>query len=178
MTGGQWVLPLAGDSLPERSLVGGKAWSVANMLARGLPVPPAFVITTEACRAYLDAGQLPPGLMTEIGEGIAWLERQTGRRFGGDRAPLLVSVRSGAAVSMPGMMDTVLNLGINARSAAALAAESADARFARDTFRRFHEMYADIVLGMKAPLFSRTMISRRWQQPWHHRRATASPTIP
>lgn len=154
MTGGQWVLPLAGDSLPERSLVGGKAWSVANMLARGLPVPPAFVITTEACRAYLDAGQLPPGLMTEIGEGIAWLERQTGRRFGGDRAPLLVSVRSGAAVSMPGMMDTVLNLGINARSAAALAAESADARFARDTFRRFHEMYADIVLGIKAPLFS------------------------
>ncbi len=149
----QWVLPMEGESLPDRGLIGGKAWSLANMRSMGLPVPPAFVITTRACHAYLESGGLPSGLMTEVRQGMAWLEQQTGRGFGGDNSPLLVSVRSGAAVSMPGMMDTVLNLGINAQSAAALALESNDPGFARDTFRRFHEMYADIVLRTRAPAF-------------------------
>jgi pyruvate,orthophosphate dikinase len=151
---GQWILTLEDNTLPERSLIGGKAWSVANMRTQGLPVPPAFVITTSACHAYLESGELPPELMTEVTAGVEWLEQQTGRGFGSDHFPLLVSVRSGAAVSMPGMMDTVLNLGINARTAAALVKESADPGFASDTFRRFHEMYADIVLGVKAPSFS------------------------
>ena len=110
---GQWVLPMEGETLPDRDLIGGKAWSLANMRSLGLPVPPAFVITTRACNAYLESGGLPSGLMTEVQQGMAWLEQQSGRGFGSDNSPLLVSVRSGAAVSMPGMMDTVLNIGMN-----------------------------------------------------------------
>jgi len=154
LANGQWVLPIDGSSLPDRELIGGKAWSVAHMRSLGLPVPPAFVITTRACHAYQEKGVMPANLMDEVREGIKWLEIETGRRFGGAKAPLLVSVRSGASISMPGMMDTVLNLGINEQSATALAAESGDPRFARDTYRRFHEMYADIVLGTRAPVFT------------------------
>ncbi|MEE4146266.1 MAG: pyruvate, phosphate dikinase [Halieaceae bacterium] len=154
MTSGQWVLPIDGSILPDRALIGGKAWSVAHMRSLGLPVPPAFVITTSACHAYQASGTVPDELMSEVRNGMQWLEAQTGRRFGAGDAPLLVSVRSGAPVSMPGMMDTVLNLGMNVQSAAALAAESRDPRFARDTLRRFHEMYADIVLGSQLPALS------------------------
>ena len=143
---GRWVLPLDGAALPERALVGGKAWGIAVMRHEGLPVPPAFVVTTEACCAYLAEGALPDGLLDELLAGIAMLEAETGRRFGAPERPLLLSVRSGAAVSMPGMLDTVLNLGINEAVEAALADESGDAAFAGDTHRRFHEMYARIVL--------------------------------
>ena len=143
---GRWVLPLDGAALPDRALVGGKAWGIAVMRHAGLPVPPAFVVTTEACRAYLAWGELPEGLLDELRAGIAMLEAETGRRFGRPERPLLLAVRSGAAVSMPGMLDTVLNLGIDAEIEAALAGESGDAEFARDTHRRFHEMYARIVL--------------------------------
>ena len=143
---GRWVLPLDGAALPERALVGGKAWGIAVMRHEGLPVPPAFVVTTEACRAYLAEGALPEGLLGEVHAGIAMLEAETGRRFGAPERPLLLAVRSGAAVSMPGMLDTVLNLGIDEEIEAALAGESGDAAFARDTHRRFHEMYARIVL--------------------------------
>ena len=143
---GRWVLPLDGAAQPERALIGGKAWGIAVMRREGLPVPPAFVVTTEACRAYLAEGALPDGLVDELHAGIAMLEAETGRRFGAHERPLLLAVRSGAAVSMPGMLDTVLNLGIDEGIEAALAAESGDAVFARDTHRRFHEMYARIVL--------------------------------
>ncbi len=143
---GRWTLYLDDTAVPERSLIGGKAWSIARMRGMGLPVPPAFVITTDACRAYLAQGDLPAGLRDEIGAGIAVLERESGRRFGQGPHPLLVAVRSGAAASMPGMMDTVLNLGIDAAAKAALAAESGDVAFARDTHRRFYDMYARIVL--------------------------------
>ncbi|MEQ8495367.1 MAG: pyruvate, phosphate dikinase, partial [Gammaproteobacteria bacterium] len=121
-------------------------WSVVRMQSLGLPVPPAVVVTTDACRAYLEAGHFPDGLDAELDAAVAWLEQATGRTLGGSDKPLLVSVRSGAAISMPGMMDTVLNLGIDATTEAALAAESGDARFARDTHRRFLELYAAIVL--------------------------------
>ena len=127
-------------------LIGGKAWSLARMSAMGLPVPPAFVVTTTACRAYLANGTVPEGLPDELAQGIAALEAATGRRFGRGPRALLVSVRSGAAISMPGMMDTVLNLGMTDEAEAALAAESGDAAFARDSHRRFVEMYARIVL--------------------------------
>ena len=143
---GRWVLSLDGAALPDRVLVGGKAWGIATMRHAGLPVPPAFVVTTEACRAYLAQGALPDGLLDELYAGIAMLEAETGRRFGAAEKPLLLSIRSGAAVSMPGMLDTVLNLGIDEEVEAALAVESGDAAFARDTRRRFHEMYARIVL--------------------------------
>ncbi|MBX9608984.1 MAG: pyruvate, phosphate dikinase [Gammaproteobacteria bacterium] len=142
---GTYLLALDGATLPPRELIGGKAWSVARMLSLGLPVPPAVVITTDACRAYLETGSVPAELAAELDAAVAWLEQATGRQFGGAR-PLLVSVRSGAAISMPGMMDTVLNLGVNDATEAALAAESGDAGFARDTHRRFLELYANIVL--------------------------------
>ena len=143
---GRWVFSLDGDALPDRALIGGKAWGIAVMRHAGLPVPPAFVVTTEACRAYLAAGALPDGLLDELHAGIAMLEAKTGRGFGAPEQPLLLAIRSGAAVSMPGMLDTVLNLGIDEAIEGVLAAESGDATFARDTHRRFHEMYARIVL--------------------------------
>lgn len=141
----RWTLRLGGHDLPDRALIGGKAWSIARMAALDLPVPPAFVITTRACAAYHE-GRFPEGLEQEIAEGMAWLEAETGRSFGGGEAPLLVSVRSGAPISMPGMMDTVLNMGICSTTEAALARETGDAAFARDTHRRFWDLYAHIVL--------------------------------
>lgn len=144
-----WTIALDGGETPDPALVGGKAWSIAWMSGLGLSVPPAFVITTRACTAFLDNEDMPAGLDEEIAAGIAWLEEQSGRSFGGGPRPLLVSVRSGAPVSMPGMMDTVLNLGINRQTEQLLGAECADARFARDTHCRFLDLYGSIVL--KAP---------------------------
>jgi pyruvate, orthophosphate dikinase len=143
----RWVSLLDGSPAPGREAIGGKAWSLARMRALGLPVPPAFVVTTEACHAYFDGGRsLPDGLEVEIAEGIAFLERECGRRLGDAERPLLVSVRSGAAVSMPGMMDTILDLGMNDATEAALAREAGDAAFTRDTPRRFCELFGRIVL--------------------------------
>src|SRR5271163_879491 len=143
---GEWTIGLNGEGAPDRKLIGGKAWSVARMQALGLNVPPAVVITTRACAAFIGGHATPPGLEDEIAAGVAWLEERTGRRFGGGPRPLLVSVRSGAPVSMPGMMDTVLNLGINDETEKALAEECGDAAFARNTHRRFLDLYAHIVL--------------------------------
>jgi pyruvate,orthophosphate dikinase len=157
MTMSRWMTLLDGCDVPGRDSIGGKAWSLARMAALGLPVPPAFVIRTEACKAWFDAGKRwPEGLEQEIAAGIAWLEHETGRRFGGSKQPLLVSVRSGAAVSMPGMMDTVLDLGMNTLTEQALAAESGDAAFARDTHRRFCELYGRIVLRASTSEQART----------------------
>jgi pyruvate, orthophosphate dikinase len=144
------VIVLNGAYVPDKNLIGGKAWSIANMGALGLNVPPAFVITTEACMEYFSAGRMDSRLTGEIESGIAWLEDKSGKRFGGGPRPLLVSVRSGAAVSMPGMMDTVLNLGITDETEALLAAEWSDAAFARDVHRRFLELYTKIVLKADA----------------------------
>jgi pyruvate,orthophosphate dikinase len=144
------VIILNGAYVPDKALIGGKAWSIANMSALGLNVPPAFVITTQGCIDYFSAGGIDEQLVREIESGIAWLEDQSGKRFGGGPRPLLVSVRSGAAVSMPGMMDTVLNLGITDQTEALLAAEWSDAAFARDVHRRFLELYAKIVLKADA----------------------------
>ena len=143
---GEWTIGLNGEGAPDRKLIGGKAWSVARMQALGLNVPPAVVITTRACAAFIGGHATPPGLEDEIAAGVAWLEERTGRRFGAGPRPLLVSVRSGAPVSMPGMMDTVLNLGINDETETALAVECGDAAFARNTHRRFLDLYAHIVL--------------------------------
>ena len=143
---GEWTIGLNGEGAPGRELIGGKAWSVARMQALGLNVPSAVVITTRACAAFTAGQATPPGLDDEIAAGVAWLEEQTGRRFGAGPRPLLVSVRSGAPVSMPGMMDTVLNLGINDETEAALAEECGDPFFARNTHRRFLDLYAHIVL--------------------------------
>jgi pyruvate,orthophosphate dikinase len=143
---GEWTIGLNGEGAPGRELIGGKAWSVARMQELGLNVPPAVVVTTRACAAFL-AGHAPPAsLEGEITAAVAWLERQTDRRFGVGPRPLLLSVRSGAPVSMPGMMDTVLNLGINDEAEIALAEECGNTAFARNTHRRFLDLYAHIVL--------------------------------
>lgn len=148
---GSYTLAIDGSSLPEKTLIGGKAWSIARMRGLGLPVPPAFVITAQACSAFLATGAMPPGLEAELALGIAWLEAASGCSFGGGQRPLLVSVRSGAAISMPGMMDTVLNLGINDATETALANLGGDPHYARDTHRRFLELYARIVLKAVIP---------------------------
>ncbi len=140
---------LAPDDL--RMLVGGKAANLNTMATRlGLPVPPGFVVTTQACTEVLAAGW-PDGLDDEIRAHVARLEERTGRRFGDPSDPLLVSVRSGAPVSMPGMMDTILNLGLNEATTAGLATASSDAAFAADCLRRFRVMYHDIV-GSEPPV--------------------------
>ena len=159
---GTWTLALDGGAAPDKSLIGGKAWSLARMRALGLPAPPAFVVTTRACTQFLKLGAEPAALADELAAGIAWLEAQTGRTFGGGSKPLLVSVRSGAAISMPGMMDTVLNLGIDDGTEAALAAECGDPAFARDTHRRFLELYASIVLRASVPELERTATPAQW----------------
>ena len=137
-----------------RDLLGGKGAGLGEMTRIGLPVPPGFTITTEVCRRYMELGrQLPPGLEEEIHRRVAELERKTGKEFGGETDPLLVSVRSGARVSMPGMMDTVLNLGLNNRTCNALVVLTKNDKFAWDAYRRFVQMFATVVLGMKREPF-------------------------
>jgi len=145
------VMVLEGDPDGDRALLGGKAWGIQRMLSLGVPVPPAFVITTVACvRARAADGTVPDDVLAALPGAMAHLERRTGRSFGGGDAPMLVSVRSGAAVSMPGMMDTILNLGMSDEVQVAIAAETGDEAFAADTRRRFTEQYAEIV-GRDAP---------------------------
>ncbi|MFI6300034.1 pyruvate, phosphate dikinase [Nonomuraea sp. NPDC050790] len=133
----RWVLPLSARVEEPAETVGAKARGLVALHRLGLPVPAGFVVTTGACRAYLRDGRLPAGLAEELARAMAGLEAATGRAFGGTRAPLAVSVRSGASVSMPGMMTTILNLGLTTGATAALAAETGDARFAEDSRRRF-----------------------------------------
>lgn len=141
------VVDIAAADPEAVDLLGGKGAGLAGMTREGIPVPPGFVITTEACRAYLDVGAVPDGLYEAVAEHLAALEERAGKSFGAGPHPLLVSVRSGAPVSMPGMMDTVLNLGLSRAAAIALAEETEDTRFMADLVRRFHAMYADTVLG-------------------------------
>jgi pyruvate,orthophosphate dikinase len=130
-------------------LLGGKGANLADMTSIGLPVPPGFTITTDTCAAYYKAGQrLPHGLMNEVHKNIAMLEKETGKRFGDHANPLLVSVRSGAAVSMPGMMNTILNLGLTDLSVIGLANSTSNPRFAYDAYRRLINMFGDVVMGI------------------------------
>ncbi|PHK95925.1 pyruvate, phosphate dikinase [Pseudoroseomonas rhizosphaerae] len=132
-----------------RNLLGGKGANLAEMASIGLPVPPGFTITTEVCTYYYDHGkQYPAELEAQVAEALARIEQAVGLRFGDEAKPLLVSVRSGARVSMPGMMDTVLNLGLNDRTVEGLSAASGDPRFAWDSYRRFIQMYGSVVLDV------------------------------
>ena len=132
-----------------RNLLGGKGANLAEMASIGLPVPPGFTITTEVCTAYYDNGQKYPGdLAQQVRAALALIEEAVGNRFGDHHRPLLVSVRSGARVSMPGMMDTVLNLGLNDQTVEGLVLASGDARFAWDSYRRFIQMYGSVVLDV------------------------------
>lgn len=139
----------ADGSAEMRTLLGGKGANLAEMSAVGLPVPPGFTITTEVCTAYYEGGEsYPEGLKAEVEAALAKIENAAQNRFGDSVAPLLVSVRSGGRASMPGMMDTVLNLGLTDDTVEGLAASSGDPRFAYDSYRRFIQMYSDVVLGV------------------------------
>ena len=145
-----------------RELLGGKGAGLAEMTNAGLPVPPGFTITTAACNAYFAAGRkLPPGLLEQVESALAAVERATGKKLGDTKNPLLVSVRSGAAMSMPGMMDTVLNLGLNDESRAALAKLTKNERFAHDAYRRFISMFGRIVLGIDAEKFEHALEAKK-----------------
>ncbi|MBI5288340.1 MAG: pyruvate, phosphate dikinase, partial [Chloroflexi bacterium] len=148
----------------QKDLLGGKGANLAEMTNLGLPVPPGFTITTEACNAYTKLGmQLPEGLMDDVRAALATVEQSAGKKLGDATTPLLVSVRSGAKFSMPGMMDTVLNLGLNPNTLQALAAESGDERFAYDAYRRFVMMFSDIVLGLERKKFDRVFDEAKQQ---------------
>lgn len=140
---------IAEGNAKMKELLGGKGANLAEMAGIGLPVPPGFTITTEACTYVMSHGAYPQGLEEQVRSGLAHIESVTGKKFGDAQNPLLVSVRSGARVSMPGMMDTVLNLGLNDTTVQGLIAQTGDPRFAYDCYRRFVAMYGDVVLGCK-----------------------------
>lgn len=134
----------------SKTILGGKGANLADMTSIGLPVPPGFTITTECCDAYYKSGkQMPPGLMDDVKQNVDTLEKELGKTFGDDKNPLLVSVRSGAAISMPGMMNTILNLGLNDVSTAGLAAATNNERFAYDAYRRLINMFGDVVMEVE-----------------------------
>ena len=141
-----------------RDVLGGKGAGLAEMTRAGFPVPPGFTITTEVCLEFYRLGRrMPDGLEADVERAMAELERRAGKNFGAAREPLLVSVRSGAPVSMPGMMDTILNLGLNDETVAGLEAASGDDRFALDAYRRFISMFSGIVLGVERSAFDRVI---------------------
>ncbi len=142
----------------DKTVTGGKGANLAEMASIGLPVPPGFTISTEECVRYLKEGaDFTDALREQVAEALTHIEATVGKRFGDAADPLLVSVRSGARVSMPGMMDTVLNLGLNDETVEGLAATSGDARFAWDSYRRFIQMYSDVVLGVDHGLFEEAL---------------------
>ncbi len=142
----------------DKTVTGGKGANLAEMASIGLPVPPGFTIATEECLEYLAHGaDFSDALRASVAEALTHIERTVGKDFGDPADPLLVSVRSGAAVSMPGMMDTVLNLGLNDETVQGLAAASGDERFAWDSYRRFIQMYSDVVLGLDHGLFEEAL---------------------
>ena len=162
----KWVYTF-GDGAAEgragdKNLLGGKGANLAEMCSLGLPVPPGFTITTEACNHYYANGRAyPDTLEGDVDEALGHIGRITGRSFGDPKKLLLVSVRSGARASMPGMMDTVLNLGLNDETVEALASDSGDARFAYDSYRRFIQMYSDVVMGLDHEVFEEILEDRK-----------------
>ena len=139
------VHPFTVGDRTQSDLLGGKGANLAEMVRIGLPVPPGFTITTQACREYLSSGSIPLGLQNEIDAALTDLEKSLGKEFGNPANPLLVSVRSGAKFSMPGMMETVLNVGMTPAVAESMAKETGNPRFAWDSYRRFVDMYGRIV---------------------------------
>ena len=157
-----YVYAFESGSKEQKYLLGGKGANLAEMTNLGLPVPPGFTITTDACKAYMAGGdRLPDGLLDEVGDALVALEEKMQKRLGDDADPLLVSVRSGAPFSMPGMMDTVLNLGLNDTSVKGLAKQTDNERFALDSYRRFVQMFGKIVLDIDGELFEEALAELR-----------------
>ncbi|MBE5780694.1 MAG: pyruvate, phosphate dikinase [Clostridiales bacterium] len=154
----KYVYAFSEGNASMRSLLGGKGANLAEMTGLGLPVPSGFTITTEACnRYYADGKQVAPEIMEEALNALKALEERVGKQFGSVENPLLVSVRSGAAVSMPGMMDTILNLGLNDETVKGLAAATGNPRFAYDSYRRFIQMFSNVVMEMDSSLFEKAL---------------------
>ena len=153
----RYVFDFSKGDKDQKDLLGGKGANLAEMVKLGLPVPPGFTISTEACRAYLAAGRAPEGLDAEIADHLAALEEARGKKLGDPDDPLLVSVRSGAKFSMPGMMETVLNVGLNDASVHGLAAQSDNPRFAWDSYRRLIQMFGKTVQHIEGERFEHAL---------------------
>jgi len=157
-TTSKWVYLFEEGSGDDKSLLGGKGAGLCEMTRAGLPVPPGLVVTTEACNAFFENDKsFPEGMWEQVKGGLQKIEEKVGKKFGDAQNPLLVSVRSGAAFSMPGMMDTVLNLGLNEETVQGLAAQTGDLRFALDAYRRFASLFGEIVMGVAHEKFERVM---------------------
>ncbi|MCB0991877.1 MAG: pyruvate, phosphate dikinase, partial [Acidimicrobiales bacterium] len=153
---------VGGDWEDVRGLLGGKGANLGDMTRLGIPVPPGFVVTTEACNAYQGAdGELPDGLWDQVLEAMGWLEEQTGKNFGDPANPLLVACRSGAKFSMPGMMDTVLDIGLNDEVVQGMAAATGNERFVLDSYRRLIQMFGGVVLGVADEAFEHVLRTQR-----------------
>ncbi len=156
-----------------REELGGKGAALAEMTRLGLPVPPGFTISTSACRYYLEHGTIPESLDAELESALGWLELEQAQRLGSEKDPLLLSVRSGAPVSMPGMMDTILNVGINDANIAGLAAKHDNVEFALDSYRRLLQMFGSVVLQIPKQEFERaaevaSTDAKEADHPAHH----------
>src|SRR5947207_11574222 len=156
-----YVYAFEEGSKEQKYLLGGKGANLAEMTNLGVPVPPGFTIACSVCIDYLRKGTVPDSLRETVAANVARLEQTSGRGLGDTTNPLLVSVRSGGPVSMPGMMETILNLGLNNRTVIGLAEQSGNARFAYDSFRRFIQMYGDVVLGVPAQAFEQLLSAKR-----------------
>jgi pyruvate,orthophosphate dikinase len=154
----KWVYLFEEGDGQNKALLGGKGAGLCEMTHAGLPVPPGLIVTTEACNAFFENDKsFPEGMWDQVKEGLQKIEEKVGKKFGDPQNPLLVSVRSGAAFSMPGMMDTVLNLGLNEETVQGLAAQTGDLRFALDAYRRFASLFGEIVMGVAHEKFERVM---------------------
>src|SRR4026207_2206454 len=154
----KWVYLFDEGPGDDKALLGGKGAGLCEMTQAGLPVPPGLVVTTEACNAFFDNDKhFPDGMWDQVKEGLQKIEEKVGKKFGDAKNPLLVSVRSGAAFSMPGMMDTVLNLGLNEETVQGLAEQTGDLRFALDAYRRFASLFGEIVMGVAHEKFERVL---------------------
>ncbi|MCR8644051.1 pyruvate, phosphate dikinase [Paenibacillus sp. N1-5-1-14] len=153
----RWIMHFEEGNKDLKQLLGGKGANLAEMTRAGLAVPPGFTITTEACRAYYQGHQLPEGLLDEMKQSMTELEQKKDQRFGDPTAPLLISVRSGSVNSMPGMMDTILNLGLNDETVKGLAELSGNERFALDCYRRFIQMFSNVVFGVEGVYFEKIL---------------------
>ena len=157
-TARKWVYLFNEGDGQNKTLLGGKGAGLCEMTRAGLPVPPGLIVTTEACNAFFENDKnFPEGMWDQVKEGLQKIEEKVGKKFGDPQNPLLVSVRSGAAFSMPGMMDTVLNLGLNEETVQGLAAQTGDLRFALDAYRRFASLFGEIVMGVAHEKFERVM---------------------
>ncbi|SHF33935.1 pyruvate phosphate dikinase [Desulforamulus putei DSM 12395] len=165
MANRKYVYTFSEGRADMKGLLGGKGANLAEMTNIGLPVPPGFTITTEACKEFYIAGRkFPAGMEEEVAEKVAWLEQTLGKKFGDPNGPLLVSVRSGAVISMPGMMDTVLNLGLNDQTVIGLAAGSGNPRWAYDCYRRFIQMFGNVVLGIEHHKFEAVLEEQKYKR--------------